>query len=34
VWAVTPQREAQPAKARHALAVLQQALRRLPRAVE
>jgi len=34
VWAVTPQREAQPAKVRHALAALQQALRRLPGAVE
>ncbi|NRF70838.1 LysR family transcriptional regulator [Aquincola sp. S2] len=30
VWAVTPQREAQPAKVRHALAALQAVLRQLP----
>ena len=30
VWAVTPQRKAQPAKVRHAMAALQQTLRGLP----
>jgi DNA-binding transcriptional LysR family regulator len=34
VWAVTPRRDDQPAKVRHALAALQVALRQLPGAVE
>jgi DNA-binding transcriptional LysR family regulator len=34
VWAVTPQRKAQPAKVRHALAALQHALRRQPGALD
>jgi DNA-binding transcriptional LysR family regulator len=34
VWGVTPQRDTQPAKVRHALAALQVALRELPGAVD
>jgi DNA-binding transcriptional LysR family regulator len=34
VWAVTPQRKAQPAKVRHAIAALQQTLRELPGATD
>ena len=33
VWGVTPRRDDQPAKVRHALAALQEALRQLPGAV-
>ena len=34
VWAVTPQRDGQPAKVRHAIAALSTSLRALPGAVE